>query len=209
MKGDFKLQAECPSCKKRISVYASETDGRCPECREFVPQLQFFMSNETASKAGSTAAMVFEKPNVQKIVPKLTRKDIEIGSFITSKFTKDKIFIVIKIGSNSGNKVFTCLRVVNKDERKSTDRYVFAITATKFVVFDSDELIYFYNVTSVKPRVSNQIITKMLEAYDKYNKGSNAGQKEKHNVAPYDGFRNGNAWEGIITVPGHIKVYRG
>ena len=32
---------------------------------------------------------------------------------------------------------------------------------------------------------------------------------ERHNVVPHDGFRSGNAWEGIASVPGHIKVFRG
>ena len=79
----------------------------------------------------------------------------------------------------------------------------------KLVVFNKEERLFDYNVKPVR-QLPEKTFERLRLSYEKFLASTpNEQAAERHNVVPHDGFRSGNAWEGIASVPGHIKVYRG
>ena len=219
MKGEFIIQVKCPSCKKGITVSANTTDGKCPECKKEIPALKLFAGKSSGDENNTAAVKVIRAPETVKAAPagkeemkdeKLRRKDIGAGVIVVSKIDKNQEYIVLSAKKKHGNKEFLCLPVIDESARTKSDRFVNKLEEGKLVVFNKEELIYDYNIIHVKRRISEKVLTRIKQSYDKFASTSKVEQeRERHNVVPHDGFRNGNAWEGLVTVPGHIKVFRG
>ena len=219
MIGEYKIQVKCPSCKKGITVSANTTDGKCPECNKEIPALQLFARKSSKDGSNISTVKVIRAPATEKNTPsgkgelkneKIKRKDIGPGAIVISNINKNQEYIVLSAKKKNGNKAFLCLPVIEADARTKSDRFVNTLEEGKLVVFNKEELIYDYNIKLAKYRVSEKVLVRIKQSYDKFISTSKPEEeRERHNVVPHDGFRNGNAWEGLVTVPGHIKVFRG
>ena len=115
----------------------------------------------------------------------------------------------VGLGKPEVNKVFYCLPIIEESARTKTDRFVNKLEEGKLVVFNKEERLFDYNVKPVR-QLPEKTFERLRLSYEKFLASTpNEQAVEKHNVVPHDGFRSGNAWEGIASVPGHIKVYRG
>ena len=208
MKGEYRIQAECPSCRKKISVFASTTDGKCPECGRAVPVLQMFSGSREKQK--TTVNLVRQPVKEEKPPEKMKRYEMKPGTIVISKLFHNQLFIIMKEKKSKGSKAFSCLPVIDESARTDTDRFVNKLEEGKLVVFNKEERLFDYNIKKPVRQVSGKTFERLRLSYERFLSSEEKEEiRERHNVAPHDGFRNGNAWEGLVFVPGRIKVFRG
>lgn len=209
MKGEYRIVVPCPYCKKKVTVLSNSIDGNCPECDKTIPALRIFICNGVQDKQHTTVSLVQAPKDVKPKNEKIKRHEMKAGIVVTSHLFGKQEFIIMKAKQGSGNKVFFCLPIIAEGARTKTDRFVNKLEEGKLVVFNKEERLFDYNVKPVR-KLSEKTFERLRMSYEKFLASApNEQDAERHNVAPHDGFRSGNAWEGIATVPGHIKVYRG
>ena len=209
MKGEYRIVVPCPFCKKKVTVLSNSIDGNCPECGKAIPALRLFISNGNQSKQHTSVSLIQAQKDDKPKQEKIKRHEMKAGIVVTSELFGKQEFIIMKVKKGSGSKVFSCLPIIDEGARTKTDRFVNKLEEGKLVVFNKEERLFDYNVKPVR-QLPEKTFERLRLSFEKYlSSAPNEQSAEKHNVAPHDGFRSGNAWEGIASVPGHIKVYRG
>ena len=209
MKGEYRIVASCPNCKKKITVLSGSINGNCPECGKAVPALQLFTGKPDNDKQRTTVNLIQAPKQNKPKNEKIKRYEMKAGMVVVTTLFGKQEFIIMKVKKGSGNKVFYCLPIINENARTKTDRFVNKLEEGKLVVINKEERLFDYNVKPIR-QLSEKTFERLRKSYDRFqSSSSNENTGERHNVAPHDGFRSGNAWEGIASVPGHIKVYRG
>ena len=210
MKGEYKIVVLCPSCKKKVTVLSNSIDGNCPECGNAVPALRLFSSSRGKKEPQHTTVNLVQAPkNDEPKKEKIKRHEMKAGIVITSNLFGKQEFIIMKAKKGGGSKVFYCVPIIEESARTKTDRFVNKLEEGKLVVFNKEERLFDYNVKPIR-QLPEKVFERLRQSYEKFQSSVPKEQDgERHNVAPHDGFRSGNAWEGIASVPGHIKVYRG
>ena len=209
MKGEYRIVVPCPFCKKKVTVLSNSINGNCPECDKAIPALRLFISNGIQDKQHTTVSLVQEQKVEKPKNEKIKRHEMKAGIVITSQLFGKQEFIIMRAKKGNGNKVFYCLPIIEEGARTKTDRFVNKLEEGKLVVFNKEERLFDYNVKPVR-QLPEKTFERLRLSYEKFLASTpNEQAVERHNVVPHDGFRSGNAWEGIASVPGHIKVYRG
>ena len=133
----------------------------------------------------------------------------ERGTFIAPKDKPNNIFIIVDIKKKYGNTLFVCVPVINIENKRETDRYIFSLFKNKVVVISRTEQYFSHQVIRKQARMSNTITENMIQKYKQFNPNKEMFKQEKYNIASYDGFRNGNPWQGMDMMKQRPKVYKG
>ncbi len=206
MKGDFMLKAICPTCKKSISVIASEQDGNCPECGQPVPQLMMFCNAMNQEPEEPEVVVKDNKPKKKEHQGNDLNGWVELGSIITIGAEHKKQFIVI---SKKGQNQFLCMRVISGKGKNVDTRYVYRLDDENLILLDGSKTIKASEIVSVGPTCSQELVEKLNDERTKRMKRASKMPKVKKAKLPRANFDPGNAWDGLKTVQGYVKVFRG
>ena len=204
MNDDFILSAVCPNCKRRIFVIEGENDERCPECGQFFPRnmrFRFLKKKELDERA---AGQKNQRSANHDVSPKC---DIVPGTLITVDKENNKQFIVIM----RKNGKYICMRVIAENGRDLNPRYVHKLDDGNLALLDGVRTINHNEIIAIGVRYSDEITDILIREYQRRIKRAKVKQQPiKSHVNPVDnGMNSGNAWNGIKSVKGYIKVFRG
>ena len=204
MNDDFVLSAVCPYCKRRIFVIEGENDERCPECGQLFPRnmrFRFLKKKELDERA---AGQKNQRSANHDVSPKC---DIVPGTLITVDKENNKQFIVIM----RKNGKYICMRVIAENGRTLNPRYVQKLDDRNLVLLDGARIVNRNEIVAVGGSCSNDVLDVLIREYDRRLKKTKVKQQPKKSYSnPVDnGMNQGNAWNGIKSVQGYIKVFRG
>ena len=205
MKGDFKLNVVCPSCNKSISVVAGAQDGKCPECGQLIPQLMLFLGKQ--EKDDYETSVSISEENDQHVSTEEAKREAEPGSIITVDNKTRKLYVVIK----RKNGKYICLRVIAENGRTMNPRYVQKMDDGNLVLLDGARTVNRNEIVAVGDSCSTELLELLIREYERRLKRAKVKQTQKKSYSnPVDnGLNTGNAWNGIKSVQGYIKVFRG
>jgi len=101
----------------------------------------------------------------------------------------------------------TCIPVIDKTERKKTDRYIHAIFCNKILVISRPEKYFNYQLHYEKPRMAKDITNNIIEKYRNFNPDMYDLNLPDESFS--DGLRNGNPWHGMAMLNRRPKIYKG
>ncbi len=207
MKGDFKLNVVCPSCNKSISVVAGVQDGKCPECGQQIPQLMLFLGKQEKESVETSISISREED--RHTSKKEAKCAAEPGSIITVDNESGKLYVVIK----RKNEKYICMRIIAEKGRTLNPRYVHKLDDENLVLLDGVRTVNRNEIVAVVDSCSIDALELLNREYERRLKRAKVKVKQtqkKTNPNPVDnGMNQGNAWNGIKSVQGYIKVFRG
>lgn len=207
MKGDFKLNVICPSCNKSISVVAGVQVGKCPKCDQPIPQLMLFLENKV--KESSETPVSSSRAEERPMGTKEAKCEAKPGSIITLDNESRKLYVVIK----RKNENYICMRIIAEKGRTLNPRYVHKLDDENLVLLDGVRTINRNEIFAEVDSCSIDVLELLNREYERRLKRAKVKVKQtqkKTNPNPVDnGMNQGNAWNGIKSVQGYIKVFRG
>ena len=135
-------------------------------------------------------------------------KNIELGIFVSD--SKKNMYMIVDIRKKNGNKLMTCIPLIEQQNRKETDRYICSVFSNKAVVVSRPEQIFDYQLYYEKPRMAKDITNSIIEKYKNFKPNLHNSHKTNLNSTSYsDGLRNKNPWCGMGMMNNRPKIYRG
>ena len=137
------------------------------------------------------------------------KREAEPGSIITVENKTRKLYVVIK----RKNGKYICLRVIAENGRTMNPRYVHKMDDGNLVLLDGARTINRNEIIAVGDSCSTDVLELLIREYERRLKRAKVkvkqAQKKPYSNPIDNGMKSGNAWNGIKSVDGYIKVFRG